>query len=87
MSKTLIGGQLGLNANNFQDPIEVKSRLSTNTHKNQRERLATDMGVTSSESINGPLIMNAMQADIDSSAPENGVPMIVTADPLAQNSI
>lgn len=57
--------------------------MSTNTHKNQRERLATDMGVMSSESISGPLMMNAIQTDIDSSLPENGVPMIVTADPLA----
>ena len=45
--------------------------------------MATDMGVMSSESITGPNILSAMQGDIDSSLPDNGVPMIVTADPLA----
>jgi hydroxyethylthiazole kinase-like sugar kinase family protein len=59
--------------------IDARSRMSTNTNKNLRDRMATEMGVTSSLAGAVGIVL----ADNDNSIPDNGVPMIVTADPLA----
>lgn len=77
MSKTLIGSQLGIGTGGSNTAAGVegaKSRLSTHGGNSNKKR-----GAGAGDGAGG-----GNDLMIDSS---NGVPMIVTADPLAQNSM